>query len=63
MEVVYSTIKVVNRLHVLKEVFRSDDGRQYPNPNYLKTGKALCGILEKNQTLEEWCEKYKKLGS
>lgn len=54
----YTTIQVNGRLHVLCFV---EDRRGYPNPNYRGTGKALCGVIEKGDTLEDWKRKNKKL--
>lgn len=63
----FKTIEVHGRLHVLKEMARKDtasyyDGKVihkgYDQPDYRGTKMALCGILEKKQTLEAFVEKY-----
>jgi hypothetical protein len=54
---IYSTIKVNNRLHVLREIsWRYAD---YPLPDYRETGKALAGIVKKGETLNDWLSKPK----
>lgn len=49
----YTTITVLGHQHVLCEA--SDRGRLgHPNANYMGTKMALCGVIEKGKTLEEW---------
>jgi hypothetical protein len=50
-------LQVNGREHVVKRVTRSgtdSEGVPYPEPNYRGPGMALCGILRKGQTLQEW---------
>ena len=49
------TIKLNGREHILKDVVRYG---VHPDPNFAGTGKALCGVLKKGQSLEDW-EKQK----
>ena len=66
----YHQLEVNGRIHILKLVDRN--GQYYfkhqkerrparmealPNPNYKGTGMALCGILKKGETLEQWIER------
>ena len=54
----YTTILVCGRLHVLREVSPRNTG--IPEANYMGTGKALCGVVDKGDTLEDWIKKYRK---
>jgi hypothetical protein len=62
MEQNFSIIRVCGRSHVIREVdrpnvlYRDNVKIVIPDPNYMNTGKALCGILKIGQTLEEWKE-------
>jgi hypothetical protein len=50
---ILETIEIAGRLHVVTPV----DGREnsaYPMPNYMGTGKALCGILEPGESLNDF---------
>lgn len=52
----YQTIKVNGRTHVVCDI----DGRGgsgYPYPNYMGTGKALCGVVDKGDTFDDWKRK------
>ena len=54
----YSVINVAGRNHVVCEArFRGD----HPEPNYQGTFKALCGVIDKGHTLEDWKKKHNKL--
>lgn len=53
MSELYSTIVVWSRLHVICES-KERKGNLHRDANYMGTGKALCGVLKKGQTLEEW---------
>lgn len=48
----YELIKVHGREHVITEQSYNRTG--YPDANYMGTGKCLCGVLEKGQTIEAW---------
>ena len=53
----YSILKIHGRLYVLCTP-QSRSG-MHPDANFLNTKKALCGVVEKDKTLEDW--KRKKL--
>lgn len=55
MNKLYSTVVVAGRLHVLCEA--KERKGPYRDPNYMGTGRALCGVLRRGQTLEEWMGK------
>lgn len=55
----YSTINVQGRVHVLCDA-KSRSNTHFPDANYLGTGKALCGVLERGESLEEWNGRFKK---
>lgn len=44
--------------YVIAHYERCDD--VYPKPNFLGSGKALVGVLKKNETLEAFINKTKK---
>lgn len=48
----FKTLVVAGKTHVVIDLNRNDD--YYPNPNYMGTGMALCGILNDGETLEEF---------
>ena len=48
----YSTVKVAGREHVVCDSQLRYG--QYPEPNYRRTQKALCGVLDKGQSLQDW---------
>lgn len=53
----YKTIRTLNKTFVIKESVRNvnyTDGSEMPEANFLNTGMALCGILKKGETLDEW---------
>ena len=52
----YSTVKVAGREHVVCD---ADRGNLWPQPNYRRTGKALCGVLDKGQSLSNWISERK----
>ena len=53
----FLAIKVGVRYHVICEPrFRGN----HPAPNYQGTGMALCGVIDKNKTLEYWIKKNRK---
>ena len=55
----FQTIEVHNRTHVLRPI--SLEGRTiYQYPNYMGTGKVLCGILRQGETVAEWHERVTK---
>lgn len=53
----YSSIQVCGRTHVVCNV-ASRNG--YPEPNYMNTGKALCGVVDKGSSLDDWKKKHNK---
>ncbi len=53
----YTTFVVSAKIHVVCNV---SERKTHPSPNYMNTKKALCGIIEKDSTLEAWKEKFKK---
>ena len=59
----YITLQVNSRIHVLTDTDRSrqEQINVIPNPNYCNTGKALAGILRKNETLEDWINRKKMM--
>jgi hypothetical protein len=62
----YTTIKVCGKLHVIRDIqrptvtYRNGVRIITPEPDYMNTGKALCGILKKGQTLDEWIKSKAK---
>lgn len=54
----FSTKIVHGHVHVLMPFYRNST--EYRDPNYMNTGKALIGVLnkEKGQTLSEFKEKW-----
>lgn len=50
---IYQTIKVHGRVHVVCPS-GSRHTFMHENANYLNTGKALCGVLKKGETLDNW---------
>jgi hypothetical protein len=54
---IYSIITVSNREHVICE---SEPRQGHKQPNYFGTGKSLCGVLKKGETLEHWKKRLKK---
>lgn len=58
MSMEFRTIEVCNRIHVLV----MSDGREYTTheaANYRGTGMALCGVLRKNENVNEFISKLK----
>jgi hypothetical protein len=55
----YRTVEVWGRGHVVCD-YPTFRGTKHPQPNYQKTGMALCGVLKKNETLEHWIKRTKK---
>ncbi len=53
---IYETVTVRGRLHVVCESSRS--GSSFPDPNYMNTGKALCGVVAKGLTLDDWLKRH-----
>ncbi len=49
----YSTMEVHGHKHVISEI-DVDERLPLPLPDYLHTGKALCGILQPGETLGSW---------
>lgn len=53
----YEVIRVCGRQHIVCAVnnrTRPQDKEPLPDPNYQNTGKALCGVLAKGESLNEW---------
>jgi hypothetical protein len=72
MEKVFKTIDVKGKQHVIIEVNRIDykllhgqttQRNVAEQPNYRGSGMALCGILKKGQTLEQFKANYKPVGN
>jgi hypothetical protein len=67
----YELLKVHGRHHVLTEqinirrTVRQYNGNyieiSHPDANYMGTGKCLCGVLNKGETLEEWILRKKQM--
>jgi len=55
----YSTI-FLNGHHVVLTPSKSRSG-YYQEANFKGTGKALCGVLKKGETLPEWLKRTKKI--
>lgn len=53
MSKIYDTVISHGRKHVICE---AKDRSGYLAPNYLGTKRALCGVLLRGQTLENWLE-------
>ena len=53
----YTTLESGRHTHVLCD---NQERQNYPLANYRGTDKALCGILRKGQTLEQWVKKFGK---
>ncbi len=49
----YSTIEVHGHHHIISDI-DMDERMPLPLPDYLHTGKALCGILQPGETLGSW---------
>ena len=60
MESQYQLIKVHGRDHVVKDQEHERRSMtiigefRHPDANYLNTGRCLCGVLNKGETLDEW---------
>ena len=48
---IYEELEVGGRVHV---VCNLNERLGYPLPNYMNTGKALCGVLKNGQSLADW---------
>jgi hypothetical protein len=67
----YSCITVYGYQHVITEAqdrYRvskpTKDGKKQdilPDANYRNTGKALCGILMKGESLQSWIERHNEI--
>ena len=55
----YTLIKILSRDHVLTEA-EDRNSHVHPCANYRNTGKALAGVLNKGETIEQWKERTKK---
>ena len=59
----YNTIITNKRIHVIRLVVdrgKYSTGKVVPMPNYLGTGMALCGVVAKGETLNDWIIKNHK---
>lgn len=57
----YQTIMVYQRMHVVCSVGergKYSTGEVIQMPDYLGTGMALCGVVQKGDTLNDWIKKY-----
>lgn len=61
MDVEFKTVILMNRVHVVKE--QCDRTPEIPKANWQGLGVALCGVLEKGQSLKKWIALYGKLYS
>jgi hypothetical protein len=48
----FSTVKFFGKTHVIRACDRS--GSIHKSPNFNGTGKALCAIIDDNETFEDW---------
>ena len=55
---VYNIVTVGTRKHVVCTVTSRSGG--VDNPNYMGTGMALCGVMKKGETLEQWKKRVGK---
>ena len=55
----YLTIEVNKRTHVIC-ISKRDVSPEIPEPNYMDTGMALCGVVDKGDTLDDWIRKHNK---
>ena len=55
MDKKYSIITVRGYEHVVCDTFHKRTN--WPEANYLGTGKALCGVIKKGQSFENWLKK------
>ena len=49
----YKIINLHNRDYIVKEQEKHRAG-DYPQANFLGSGMCLCGVLNKQETLEQW---------
>ena len=52
----FSTIEVNGRSHVICP--KSDRGAGIKKADYQETGMALCGVIQRGQTLKQWVKKH-----
>lgn len=57
---VYSTVNVIGRTHVVCD---PEKRAPHPEPNYMSTGRALCGVIAKGDTLADWQNKKENIKS
>jgi hypothetical protein len=52
----YKVIEVYGRKHVVRSIPSRGGGSNnaLPDADYMGTGMALCGVLNDNETLDEW---------
>lgn len=48
----FKSVIMHGKIHVLR--FYRRMGSQLPQPNYIGSGMALCGVLRDGETLQEW---------
>ena len=48
----FSTVKIYGKTHVIRACDRS--GSIHKSPNFNGTGRALCAVLNDNETFENW---------
>ena len=48
----YEILKVNGYSYILSNFKRAS--KEFPQANFMGTGKALAGVLRKNQSLEDW---------
>lgn len=57
----YQIIMVYQRMHVVCPVGergKYSTGEYIPMPDYQGTGMALCGVIKKGETLNDWIKKH-----
>ena len=60
----FNTVEVLGRTHVVKPIDRPKqiirDGIikiEIPEPNYRRTGMALCGVTRPGESLQDWIKR------
>jgi len=55
----YTLFRILGRDHVLTDA-EDRNSHVHPCANYLSTGKAMAGVLNKGETIEQWMKRTKK---
>lgn len=56
----YKVVSVKGREHVITEQ-KYHRTLPYNDANYMNTGMCLCGVLNENETLEQWMKRTNKV--